>query len=104
MSYEGYEEFLCANGHYHCTGSWDEELASCPFCKAPIAYSNNVDVTNGEDESEPWTMPAPKEEIGFDDDWRQDHYGNKYAVKVIRYDPIDRWHATYRLEVALPRS
>lgn len=97
MSYEGYKEYLCQNGHYRCTGCWDESLSPCPFCKAPMAFSNSVDVTNGEVEEEPWSMPAPKSEIGFDDDWREDHYGNKYALKVPRYKALDRWHDLLRV-------
>lgn len=54
MSYEGYSQLLCKNGH-----NWDldcnempqiyeeprEEL--CPKCKEPAIWENMVDVTNG---------------------------------------------------------
>ena len=50
MSYEGYVQVLCANGHYH---SFDEnydsdETVECPDCGANIVWRNRVDDTNGE--------------------------------------------------------
>lgn len=92
MSYEGYREFLCTRGHHSRVGCWDDDPTTCAFCKAPIAYRNSVDLTNGQDESEPWSMPGPKTEIGHDDDWRADHHGNRYAIKVRKYEPgVERW-------------
>lgn len=50
MSYEGYDQCICANGHY-----WTEDLTyleddemKCPFCEAKIAWFNSVDCTNGD--------------------------------------------------------
>lgn len=50
MSYEGYEQVLCKNGHL---GSADAYFGhhdwQCPDCGTPdIAWSNSVDDTNGE--------------------------------------------------------
>jgi len=51
MSYEGYSQFICKNGHY-----WTEDCYSeaeiikdnkCPICKQSAVWRNMVDVTNG---------------------------------------------------------
>ena len=50
MSYEGYDQVLCENGHYHtydCYDFWEAEGWNCPTCGAKAAWSNMVDVTNG---------------------------------------------------------
>ncbi len=86
MSYEGYIEYLCVNGHYTTSDCYDERVKKCPHCCGAIEYENSVDQTNGETEH-PATRPGKKVEIGFDDDWRSDHYGNRYAAKVLRYAP-----------------
>src|SRR4029077_19333542 len=50
MSYEGYEQYLCKNGHYFtkdCAYSWGslkEEL--CPDCQEKAVWCNSVDETN----------------------------------------------------------
>jgi transcription elongation factor Elf1 len=48
MSFEGYHQVICGNGHYHTVDAYyaDDEFA-CPFCKCPKAWENTVDVTNG---------------------------------------------------------
>ena len=49
MSYEGFEQHLCTNGHY-----WEEDSSYaetdnvCPFCKTPSVWYNCVDETNCE--------------------------------------------------------
>lgn len=56
MSYEGYEQMLCENGHlrelersfdelvdWFCDAPWNGDK-----CEAPLAASNSVDETNGE--------------------------------------------------------
>jgi len=61
-------------------------VKKCPHCCGVIEYENSVDQTNGETEH-PATRPGKKVEIGFDEDWRSDHYGNRYVAKVLRYAP-----------------
>lgn len=96
MSYEGYEEFICPNGHHWGVdasvfnyGNLEEREQAyvCPHCKEKAKYACSVDETNGYNENNPWTFSGPKEEIGFDDEWHQDHYGNKYAVKIPKFQP-----------------
>lgn len=49
MSYEGYDQVLCENGHYHtydCWEFWKPKGWVC-HCGAKAAWSNSVNVTNG---------------------------------------------------------
>lgn len=47
MSYEGFTQYLCKNGHYHTQDCSYDDLTICPNCMADIVWSNMVDVTNG---------------------------------------------------------
>lgn len=57
MSYEGYVQVLCANGHYSTYDCWDdpfglgygEETVNpiCNVCGAKLVWRNGVDITNG---------------------------------------------------------
>ena len=49
MSYEGYEQVICKNGHYFERDCW--ESAPCS-CLAPDAWVNGVDETNGPGQGE----------------------------------------------------
>lgn len=51
MSYEGYVQYLCRNGHYfHLGYDYGEgPEPTCPHCKAPVAMENSVDTTNCDD-------------------------------------------------------
>jgi hypothetical protein len=91
MSYEGSEEFLCANGHYFCQSCYSDAPPHCWHCDAPLAYWHAIDETNGEDDRLPSTKPAPKQQAGWDDRWHHDHYGNRYATKILRYVPGGEW-------------
>lgn len=50
MSYEGYFQVLCENGHYHTYDAYDfcfdESSWKCPDCKTGIAWRKGVDQTN----------------------------------------------------------
>lgn len=53
MSYEGYTQKLCSNGHYHTysafyVGEEDDNIV-CPICSAKMVWSNEVDDTNGDE-------------------------------------------------------
>ncbi len=90
MSYEGYTEYLCSNGHLSSLDAYFEAARLCTRCNAKIVFAHDVDETNGvgyDDEGNemPGTIGYPFEENGFDDIWHKDHYGNKYATKLIRY-------------------
>lgn len=48
MSFSGFYQILCENGHYCIQDAWfNEENFVCPFCKSTkIAWINGVDQTN----------------------------------------------------------
>ena len=91
MSYEGYTTFLCTNGHQYTVDALDlihrTASRSCPHCGARPVFFRNTDETNGFDPRRPGTQPPKVLETGFEDFWKQDHYGNRYAVKVLTYKP-----------------
>jgi hypothetical protein len=46
MSWEGYIQCLCENGHQFGVGPYDEDMC-CDICKGKITWSHPVDETNG---------------------------------------------------------
>jgi hypothetical protein len=119
MSYEGYTQVLCKNGHYHtydcytwsciCDTSWDIDKQEprewkCPICQASLAWRNGVNLTNGSFEVNPETGKEERidgyvelEENGFEDVWHEDHYGNKYVTKLMHYKVPDEGERYERL-------
>lgn len=92
MSYEGTEEYICENKHYWALDAlfeaWQENGQLCPHCGAPVKWQHSIDETNGIcDEALDATTPAPTKEVGFEDDWHEDHYKNKYATKIFLVEP-----------------
>lgn len=88
MSYSGFTERLCLTGHFFMQDAYATAPEHCSWCGKSFRYFHGVDQTNGYDESIPGSCCAPKEEIGFEDHWREDHYGNRYSVKIPLYTPI----------------
>ena len=94
MSFEGYEQVICANGHlsirdvfWHFDGN---ERWECPDCGAQTAWVNVVDETNGDEygfiEMEPFVILPSK--WGWRFVWRK---MTKGFVKV------EKRSATYRV-------
>lgn len=56
MSYEGFEEHICAKGHQFDTSpsAWfdDYDAPKCPYCFSPTKFCNSVDQTNGPSQGE----------------------------------------------------
>ena len=56
MSYEGYEQYLCSNGHLHEEDAhvtiWSDPLMVCSICHEPFVWKNSVDETNGSHDEE----------------------------------------------------
>jgi hypothetical protein len=52
MSYEGYTQKLCANGHLREANCYDDFAETCG-CGAPFVWSHEVDETNCEGEPYP---------------------------------------------------
>jgi len=48
MSYEGYQQCLCAKGHYRAFDAFFELEESKCSCGAPIVFVHQVDQTNDE--------------------------------------------------------
>jgi transcription elongation factor Elf1 len=52
MSFEGYYQYLCEDGHYWILDVWetayDDEIPKCPKCGKQAVWYNLVDQTNGE--------------------------------------------------------
>lgn len=55
MSYEGYVEHLCKNGHYWTIDVY-QDYHSCPHCTEESVWKHSVDCTNGEVELEDGTI------------------------------------------------
>lgn len=92
MSYEGYEELLCAKGHHHEHDCYDTRPLACPHCGSPWTHQHAVDETNGfQEEGIPGSWPAPTDELGSEDVWHTDHHGNRYATKLMRHAPKAGW-------------
>jgi hypothetical protein len=52
MSYEGFEQLLCENGHYWVVDAYDLSFdlsEKCSVCGAGVAWYNGVDQTNCEE-------------------------------------------------------
>ena len=48
MSWEGWGQCLCKNGHEYSIGQYDEgDSLICPYCKSAQAWVHWVDETNG---------------------------------------------------------
>lgn len=94
MSYEGFSQLLCKNGHLHEEDSnvaySETPSAGCPVCAESFVWRHDVDQTNGYSEDHPSTCRAELTEIGYEDVWHKDHYGNRYAVKRLRFEPTDK--------------
>jgi hypothetical protein len=83
MSYEGSREFIFLDGRYG--------IQDCNTDNPPgVAWWHSIDHTNGVDPEDPNTFPAAKKEVGFLDDWKLDHHGNKYAIKIRLYEPASK--------------
>lgn len=95
MSFSGHYEYLCSSGHLITVDAHYPADADtmCPFCQSPIEHACLVDTTNGyEEEGNPESCSGEVENIGFDDQWHTDHYGTRYATKLMRYKPVgERW-------------
>lgn len=49
MSYEGYREHLCPNGHKGACDAYDRDPIACPECGERWIKIRSVDQTNGRD-------------------------------------------------------
>ena len=61
MSYEGYVERLCKNGHLRSFDCWEDNEETKCLCGEPFVFRHDVDQTNGDDPNDQGTMPFPFE-------------------------------------------
>jgi len=47
MSYEGYYQLICEQGHYWTEDCYGSPEGQCKVCGSKIAWSNSVNYTNG---------------------------------------------------------
>ena len=87
MSYEGYVIFLCEEGHKSACDAYESIGDFCKHnnCNKPFVWSQGIDQTNGYYKDDPNTFERKLDVVGFDDIWKTDHYGNKYAIKLLKY-------------------
>lgn len=74
MSFEGYYQNICKNGHESFRGLWDGDFydgsyddseLTCKECGAKLRYTRLIDTTNGIDENDSQTQTAKTVVIGF---------------------------------------
>ncbi len=95
MSYEGYEQLLCASGHY-----WTEDVhyhgeLTCNACKQPPVWRNDVDETNGEGAGYINMADLLVSEATFDE---CSHCGHRSELQPARYR-IPSEEETHRLRL-----
>ena len=60
MSFEGYHQKLCKNGHLSCPDVYSD-IDECPVCLEPFVWTKIVDQTN--DEGQPENLKIKEEVI-----------------------------------------
>lgn len=99
MGYCGFTQYIGTCGHQwevdatvlsYGTQAERKAVTKCPVpgcgCKAKVFA--DVDTTNGYgEEYGPDCVQVPMTKVGFTDEWRTDHYGNRYAVKHLTFKP-----------------
>ena len=84
MSYEGYEQYLCTEGHLTEYDVWGiPETFICPRCSGSKAFVWAVDVTNGEVDGDDNTKPYPFKELEYHE--AVCDMGYSHLLEPIRY-------------------
>lgn len=85
MSYEGRDFYILKDG------SLVVHQESYGMVPPPdnVEWEAHVNDTNGYEEDDITTHEPKYEEISFREEWKEDHYGNKYAVKIPIYGPVN---------------
>jgi hypothetical protein len=83
MSFEGYYQLLCKEGHYYTADAYFHELGDspCPVCEAGVAWENLVDTTNVETEG--YVELIPTGEIDHLTCWECEGTGIRKERKFI---------------------
>jgi len=86
MSFEGFNQFLCRNGHYDSCDIYEEEKSICK-CGEPFVWTNLVDLTNG----------------SYYEEERVDGYVQLETITLAKHDTCNLGHkheiveATYKI-------
>jgi hypothetical protein len=91
MSFEGYFQLLCANGHYFTADAYyydTHEDCPCLACGAEVVWENLVDTTNVETEG--YVKLTPTGEVDHVDCWYCEATGklkeHKYTIPKKELD------------------
>jgi hypothetical protein len=88
MSFEGYVEYLCEDGHYNRLDAsylWDMHTPTCTYCARPVAWSRVVDETNGIDFDDPSTLPYAALEVLTPERTERCSLGHMHVTAPARY-------------------
>lgn len=105
MSFEGYYQKLCENGHHTNNDVyWDSEIDNtCPICDAPIVWTNLVDETNGTFCDNVGTEDPPCEGCEYCDNGRIDGYVTLEQVgEELRESDVSCQHCGKKQTYAVP--
>lgn len=99
MSYEGYVQQLCTNGHYSQADAYADGFA-CVDCGAEIAWTNAVDETNcdsfGYIPPEEFKKILVKEETVEVCNLGHAHITSPAVYRIPAKDELQRYHRDYR--------
>ena len=92
MSYEGYNQRLCAKGHLRTFDAYDDyaddngdpKATRVCSCGSQFVYLNPVDQTNGDVLDDPSTLPYPFE-VEEEAETAVCNLGHTHVVKEARY-------------------
>ena len=91
MSYEGYVQYLCKNGHARTRDAYDDFERGeykCDACGAGLAWENHVDLTNGSFDMDGKTRIDGFVELEVDkpaEMCKCDKCGNEHIIKEATY-------------------
>lgn len=84
MSYEGYVQFICPQGHYWTEDCY-QDRGECPKCGYAAIWENSVDITNG----------------SFEGDERIDGY---VELKIKKQDKCDKCNSILEETYHIPKN
>ena len=87
MSFEGYYQILCEDGHYDDVDCYtcEPEDWKCPECKKKVAWWNLVDVTNGSWEDDKRIDGHVELEVKSEHHCECSKCGNKHLSRPSEY-------------------
>jgi len=98
MSYEGFEQHVCKNGHrYDIPVMYYGDSDNCHVCGAESAWFNGVDDTNGESYGKVPDDVWIQQFILTEEEWGTCNMGHRHMAKAATFRiPSVHEHATSR--------